>query len=235
MPELMPSSPSFESSVMTHGNDESYLISPTIDTRPRFSPLLRLGVMASGNGTNFEVLAKACINKTIDAEIGLLIVNNQECNALKKAKELGINSLVIDHRDFKSRERLDQNLVSTFNLYKIEGIVMAGWMRIVTNVLIENFKGRLINIHPSLLPSFPGINAIQQALKANVSITGCTIHFVELQVDSGPIIMQAALPIENNDDEISLRNKIRNLEHKILPDAVLLAGKRWRNNYFNYG
>lgn len=201
---------------------------PTLDKIPRFDKKLKLAVMASGNGTNFEALSKSIKNNYLDAEISVLIVNKENCNARLRAKYLGIECIFIDHRKYSSRESFEEKIISTLDKYKIEAIVMAGWMRIVTPKLIEAYPDRIINIHPSLLPSFKGANAIQMALDAKVKITGCTIHKVVDEIDSGEIIAQAAVKIEENDNIKTLQEKIQTQEHKLLPLSVALAAIEWR-------
>ena len=197
---------------------------PTFD----LGPPVRVGVMASGNGSNFEALVSAIRNGHINAEIVLLVVNNPGCGAQQRAERLGIPWQLLNHRDYDSRADLDQDLVNRFRAADVEGIVMAGWMRIVTNGLIEAFPNRLINIHPSLLPSFRGLDGVGQALKAGVRLAGCTVHLVTEDLDAGPILIQAAVPVLETDDHDSLSRRIHQQEHRILPIALMLAAQRWR-------
>ena len=157
------------------GQDLDALVAPAQADWPRYKTPLRLGVMASGSGSNFEALV-AATQEHLDATIELLVVNNPGCGAQLRAKRLGVDCIVHDHRQFTNREALDSALVSTFQAARVDGVVMAGWMRIVTPVLIGAFQGRLINIHPSLLPSFRGLDAVGQALKAGVRISGCLLY-----------------------------------------------------------
>lgn len=189
---------------------------------------LRIGVMASGNGSNFEALALAIEAGTLAAEIKLLVVNNPGCGAQQRALRLGIPCTVLDHRVLRQRELLDQALVQSFRAADVEVVVMAGWMRIVTPVLIEGYAGRLVNIHPSLLPSFKGLDGIGQALAAGVKITGCTVHVVTEELDAGPILAQAAVPVEPEDDHASLSRKVHQEEHRLLPAAINAMRSRWR-------
>lgn len=202
---------------------------PAIDHWPRFDPPLRLGVMASGAGTNFEALHNAVICGDLDAELLLLVVNQAECGARRRARRLGVPCVLKDHRHFESREALDQELVRTFLTAGVEAVVMAGWMRIVTAVLIEAFPGKLINIHPSLLPAFKGMDAVGQSISQGVTIAGCTVHEVWKDVDAGPILAQAAVPVLPDDDRERLARRIRREEHRLLPWATALAGQRWRS------
>ena len=204
------------------------LMAPLERAWPKFNPPLRLGVMASGNGSNFEALVQAS-QERLDAQIELLIVNNPGCGAQQRAERLAVPCLVHDHRCYSSREDLDRALVDSFQEAGVEAVVMAGWMRIVTPVLINAYQERLINIHPSLLPSFRGLNAVGQALAAGVRITGCTAHLVREDVDTGPVISQAAVPVLEGDDHETLSSRISAQEHRILPWAVALSGERWRS------
>ena len=204
------------------------LMHPSVQGRPALPSPLRLGVMASGNGTNFEALVTAIAAGELCAEIPLLVVNNAGCGAQQRAERLGVPCTVLDHRDLRDRLELDRELVRRFGDASVEGIVMAGWMRIVTPVLIQAFPGRLLNVHPSLLPSFRGLDAVGQALASGVTISGCTVHLVTEELDAGPILAQAAVPVLETDDHASLAARIRRQEHRVLPQAVLRAGLRWR-------
>ena len=199
------------------------LVSPAISLANKSSQKpIKLGIMASGSGTNFEAVAQAIADKQLNAEIKVLIYNNPQALVKSRAEKWQIPSVLINHREFRQREALDQEIVNTLQEYDVQWVVMAGWMRIVTQVLLDNFRDRIINIHPSLLPSFKGINAIEQALKAQVKITGCTVHLVDLEVDSGQIIMQAAVPILPDDTLETLHKRIQIQEHLILPQAISL-------------
>lgn len=199
------------------------LISPHLSTLSQVnSTPLQLGVMASGSGTNFAAVAKAIADGKLNAEIKVLIYNNPLAKVKERAEEYNIPSVLLDHRIY-NRENLDQKIVAVFKDYGVDWIVMAGWMRITTQVLLDGYPNRVINIHPSLLPSFRGIKAIEQALQAKVKITGCTVHLVTLEVDSGEIIMQAAVPVLSDDTLDSLHARIQVQEHQILPQAIALA------------
>lgn len=187
---------------------------------------IALGVLASGNGSNFEALAQASAAGQLQAEIQLLIYNNPEAYVRQRAERLGIPALLLDHRQFASREALDAAIIAAFRDRGVEWIAMAGWMRLVTETLIQAFPERIINIHPSLLPSFKGIRAVEQAIAAKVRISGCTAHLVTLDVDSGPILVQAAVPVLPDDTVDSLQQRIQVEEHRILPLAIALAAAR---------
>jgi phosphoribosylglycinamide formyltransferase-1 len=182
--------------------------------------------MASGTGSNFEQLVAACRSGQLAAEVVLLVVNNPGCGAQERAARLGIPCQLINHRDHPSRESLDTALITALQKTSVDLVVMAGWMRIVTPVLVEAYPDRLINIHPSLLPSFRGLDAVGQALAAGVRLTGCTAHLVRAEVDAGPVLVQAAVPVLEQDDHTSLAARIQRQEHRILPLAVALAAAR---------
>ena len=201
------------------------LVSPSLNSNIKLDPPLQLGVMASGSGTNFEALAKAIAENKLNAQVKVLIYNNPDAKVRSRAEKWQIPAILIDHRQYKQREALDQKIVGTLQEYGVEWVIMAGWMRIATQVLLDGFPDRVINIHPSLLPSFKGIRAIEQALAAGVKITGCTVHKVSLAVDSGEIIMQAAVPILPNDTPDTLHARVQVQEHIILPQAIALAAE----------
>jgi phosphoribosylglycinamide formyltransferase-1 len=182
--------------------------------------------MASGEGSNFEALVEACAAGGLHARVELLVVNIPDCGAQRRAERLGVPWQLLDHRRFPSREALDQALAAAFQGAAVDLVVMAGWMRIVTAGLIEAFPDRLLNIHPSLLPSFRGARAVEQALTAGVTLTGCSAHLVQLEVDSGPILVQAAVPVAPGDTAETLAARIHRQEHRILPLAVQLAAQR---------
>jgi len=184
--------------------------------------------MASGHGSNFEALVAACREGRLAGQVELLVVNNQGCGAEERARRLGVPCRLLDHRRFEGREALDRALIAEFREAEVDLVVMAGWMRIVTPLLIEAFPDRLLNIHPSLLPSFRGVDAIGQALAAGVTLAGCTAHLVAPEVDAGPILVQAAVPVLPGDDADTLAERIHRQEHRILPLAVRLAAARLR-------
>ncbi|MCP2727585.1 phosphoribosylglycinamide formyltransferase [Limnofasciculus baicalensis] len=200
------------------------LISPVISAKsPIDTPPLKLGIMASGSGTNFEAVAQAIASGQLHAQIPVLIYNNPGIKAVQRAEKWEVPSVLINHRDYKNREVLDAKIVETLKQYEVEWVIMAGWMRIVTPILINAFPDKIINIHPSLLPSFKGVKAIEQALAAGVKITGCTVHLVAPEVDSGLILMQAAVPVYSDDTPETLHARIQIQEHCILPSAIALA------------
>jgi phosphoribosylglycinamide formyltransferase-1 len=186
---------------------------------------LKLGLLASGSGSNVEAIAKTIAAGQLNAQIQLLIYNNPKATVKDRCDRLAIASKLLNHRDYGQREDLDRAIVQEFRQQGVEWIIMAGWMRIVTPVLLEAFRDRVLNIHPSLLPSFRGIHAVEQALAAGVKITGCTVHFASLEVDSGQIIMQAVVPILPDDTAATLHTRIQVQEHRIFPLAIALAAR----------
>ena len=204
-------------------NSDRVLISPDLSSAPPVRSTIPLGIMASGSGTNFVAVAKAIAEGKLNAKIQVLIYNNPDAEVQQKAKEYNIPTVLIDHRQYSTRENLDREIVAVLKAYGAEWIVMAGWMRIVTQVLLDDYTNRIINIHPSLLPSFKGNKAIKQALAAKVKITGCTVHLVSLEVDSGEIIMQAAVPVLPDDTLDTLHARIQVQEHRILPQSIAIA------------
>jgi len=216
---------------LSYDLNENSLISPLDSESHFFAPKIRLGVLASGNGTNFEYIIKSIQNKQLNAEICILIVNNPNCLAIKKAIKYKIPYVIINHRDCHSRLEHDMLVLKKLEDLSVELVVMAGWMRIVGEELINKFINRLINIHPSLLPSFKGVDAIQQAIDKRVTITGCTVHYVQKEVDSGSIIIQAAVPIKENDSKETLKQRIQKMEHIILPLAIAKVSKNIRTSF----
>ncbi len=195
--------------------------SPGVVNSPVNSP--RLGILASGSGSNFEAVMQAIAQGQLQAEAAVLIYNQPGAKVADRAHQWQVPSLLLNHRDYGDREGLDRAIVATLHQFGVQWVVMAGWMRIVTPVLIEAFPQRIINIHPSLLPSFKGIRAVEQALAAGVRIAGCTVHLVVADVDSGPILMQAAVPVLATDTVDTLHARIQVQEHRILPAAIAQA------------
>ncbi|NER01123.1 MAG: phosphoribosylglycinamide formyltransferase [Cyanothece sp. SIO2G6] len=191
---------------------------------------LRLGILASGTGSNFAAIAQAISDKNLNAQIKTLIYNNPNAGVARKAEQWKIPAVLLNHHQFGRREDLDHAIMETMTAYQVDWVIMAGWMRCVTSVLLDAFPQRVLNIHPSLLPSFPGLHAVKQALAAGVTITGCTVHHVVPAVDSGPIVMQAAVPIMPNDTEATLHERIHVQEHIIYPRAIMLAATALSRN-----
>ena len=216
---------------LLQGSNEMSLISPFYSEFPEFHPKIRIGILASGNGSNFEYIIKSIQNNQLNAQISILIVNNPNCLAIKKAIKYSVPYVIINHRECQSRLEHDNLIIKKLEEEKVELIVMAGWMRIVGENLINKFDKRLINIHPSLLPSFKGIDAIQQAIDNKVTITGCTVHYVQKEVDSGSIIIQAAVPLINKECKEMLKERIQKMEHIILPLSIAIVANEIRTKF----
>lgn len=221
-----------ESVTQNHPKDSNtVLISPN-PSFPSTSRTLQLGIMASGDGTNFEAIATAISDGKLNAKIGVVIHNNPDAKVKKRAQQYDIPTVLVDHREYEQRENFDHEIVAVLKSYGTDWVVMAGWMRIITRVMLDGYPNRIINIHPSLLPSFKGIKAVEQALEAGVKITGCTAHLVSLEVDSGEIIMQAAVPVLPGDTVDTLHGRIQQQEHLILPRAIALAAVTIKDDRF---
>lgn len=181
---------------------------------------LRIAVFASGSGSNFQALVDAAKAGKLDVTIGLLVCDKPAAAVVGRAQAAGVPVHTFRPKDYPSREAYEQELLERLREEQIELVVLAGYMRIITNVLVEAYWGRMINIHPSLLPSFPGLHAVRQALDHGVKVTGVTVHYVDGGLDSGPIIAQRALAIAPDDTEASLEEKIHRIEHELYPDVV---------------
>ena len=213
----------------------NYIISPEISVFRRFSPKLKIGVLASGKGTNFQELINLSEEGKLDIEIKVLITNKDDAGCIKRAENVEIPYKIIRSKDFSQKELFELEIINTLIHYDIELVVMAGWIKNFSPFFIKKFKNKIINIHPSLLPAYKGSSAVKNSLLNGSKITGCSVHFVEEEVDSGSLIMQAALPILNDDNIETLSKKIQILEHKILPHSISQAGFLIRSNFMeNY-
>ena len=186
---------------------------------------LRIGAIASGGGTNLQAIIDCCSNDSIDAEIVLVISNNPDAGALDRARKAGIPTVCIDHRLYQEREAFDQEIVKALQEAAVDTIVLAGFMRIVTDTILNAFPQRVLNIHPALLPAFPGLHVQRKAIEYGARFTGCTVHFVDSGVDTGPIIAQAVVPIHDDDTEESLSARILVEEHRLYPHAIQLLAE----------
>ena len=180
----------------------------------------RLVVLISGSGSNLQSFIDACDTGLLNAEIVAVISNKSAVHGLARAAAANISNITIDHRAFDSREAFDESLAQMIESYQPDLVVLAGFMRILTGVFVNQFLGRLINIHPSLLPAYPGLNTHQRAIDAGDSDAGATVHFVTTELDGGPSILQAHVPIEPDDDPAVLSRRVLILEHVIYPIAV---------------
>jgi phosphoribosylglycinamide formyltransferase-1 len=187
---------------------------------------LRVGVVASGRGTDFQSLVDARDRGDLSVDLAILICNVPGAPVLGRAKKAGVPAVVVDHRPFgKDREGFEREVVKALREARTELVVFAGFMRLVTPYFMGQFPMRIMNIHPSLLPAFPGAHAQRDALEAGVKVTGCTIHFVDASVDGGPIILQKAVPVREDDTEETLAARILEQEHIFLPLAVRLVAE----------
>jgi phosphoribosylglycinamide formyltransferase-1 len=189
----------------------------------------QLGILISGRGSNMQALAKATYEGRLGAEVRVVISNVAEAAGLGFAREAGIETLVISQRDFAQREAFDQALVAALKARMVDLVCLAGFMRLLGPAFCEAFPHRILNIHPSLLPAFPGVDAQHQALEYGVKVTGATVHFVTPALDAGPIVLQKAVPVLEQDTPESLSGRILAVEHEIYAQAVsrVLEG-RWR-------
>ncbi len=186
------------------------------------SKKLRLGVLASGTGTNLQAIIDHCRQGTLEAEIVLVVSNNPDAGALQRAQHAGLRTLCIDHRLYDKRGDFDRAVIESLRKAEVDLVVLAGFMRLLSNEFLQAFPHRIMNIHPALLPAFPGLNAQRQALEYGVRVSGCTVHFLDSGVDTGPIILQAVVPVLDDDTEETLARRILTEEHRIYPLAIKL-------------
>jgi phosphoribosylglycinamide formyltransferase-1 len=183
---------------------------------------LRIGVLVSGSGTNLQAIIDAIEGGRLAAAVRIVICNAPDVPALDRARRHDIPWVVVDHRSFPTRESFDGRLVAELRARDVELVVLAGFTRLLSPVLIQAYPQRIMNIHPALLPSFPGLHGQRQALEYGVRIAGATVHFVDEQTDHGPVIIQAAVPVCADDTEETLRDRILRQEHRIFPEAIQL-------------
>jgi len=184
--------------------------------------MINIGVLASGRGTNLQAIIEAIEEGKIEGEIKVVISDNPDAYALKRAKQNNIETQYINFKKFKKREDYDKEIIKSLKEKKIDLVVLAGYMRILSPYFIRTYKNKIINIHPALLPSFSGLHAQGQAVKYGVKVSGCTVHFVDEGVDSGPIVLQRAVEVKDDDTEESLAERILKEEHQIYPRAIQL-------------
>ena len=178
-----------------------------------------VAVFVSGAGTNLQSIIDAGIEA---ANIAVVLSNKPDAYALERALNHAIPVEVVDHKEFDTREAFEAELIERLKKYNIDLIVLAGFMRILTSYFVSNYRQKIINLHPALLPSFPGMHSAKQAIEYGVKFTGVTVHFVDDGVDTGPIILQSVVPVEDNDTEDTLLEKIHAEEHRVFPEAVRL-------------
>ena len=186
------------------------------------SPLLKIAVLVSGSGSNFQALVDHIEAGKIPARIALVVSNKPDAYALKRAEKHGIPTVVHENKGFANRREYDAALVDLLKQHDVSLVILAGFMRILSDVMINAFPHSIMNIHPALLPAFPGLDAQKQALEYGVRFSGCTVHFVDCGTDTGPIILQSVVHVEDNDTEETLAARILKEEHRTYPEAVRL-------------
>lgn len=189
------------------------------DLSPPPNPL-RLGILASGRGTNLHAIIDAIEGGQLSAQIAVVLSDQKDAQAITRAKQHKVPAVFIDPKRYDSREAYDDALLETLKSHGVELVILAGFMRLLTPHLVVAYHGRVINIHPSLLPAFPGLQAQGQALSHGVKVSGCTIHFVDEQMDHGPIIAQATVPVLQGDTEAILSNRILVEEHRLIVEVI---------------
>lgn len=183
----------------------------------------RVGVLVSGGGSNLQALIDACTDADFPAEIAVVVSNVPTAFALERARRAGIRTEIVPHQSYPHRPDFDAALVTALTSHAVEIVCLAGFMRIVGTPLLEAFPHRVLNIHPALLPAFPGLHAPRQALAYGVKISGCTVHLVDEGMDTGPVLVQAAVPVEEGDTEETLATRILEQEHLAYPRALALV------------
>ena len=183
---------------------------------------MNIAVFASGRGSNFIAIARAVKKGKIKANLSLLVCDNPSAGAIGRAKRAGIKVALVERKDFTAKGDFEAKIIEHLEENKIDLIVLAGFMRMLSAEFVEKYKGRILNIHPALLPSFKGEKAIIDAFDYGVKVTGVTVHFVDEKMDHGPIILQAPVKVEESDTLESLESKIHKLEHKLYPEAIRL-------------
>ena len=186
------------------------------------APRLRVGVLASGRGSNLRAILSGVEARRIRAEVVVVLSDRSGAGALDIARDHGVEALVLDPTPHPGREGYDRALIALLEERRVGLVCLAGYMRILSPVFVRHFEGRLLNIHPALLPAFPGLHAQRQALEHGVRIAGATVHFVDEGVDTGPIVLQAAVPVRQDDTEATLSDRILAEEHRIYPEAIRL-------------
>lgn len=182
--------------------------------------MMAVGVLVSGSGTNLQAILDAIAGRTLDAKAAVVVSNVAGVGALDRARSAGVPTVVVEHGRYRDRRAFDAAVVAALRDHGVDLVVLAGFMRIVTEVLLDAFPLRVVNVHPALLPSFPGVHGPRQAIAYGVRVAGCTVHFVDGGTDTGPIIAQAAVPVLEGDDEEALRLRILEKEHDLLPRVL---------------
>jgi phosphoribosylglycinamide formyltransferase-1 len=182
--------------------------------------MITLGVLISGSGTNCQAILDACAAGRLDARVAVVVSNKKDAAGLARAEKAGVPTVVVPHGAYPDRRAFDTALVATLRAHGVEWVVLAGFMRLLTDTFLDAFAMRTVNIHPALLPAFPGVDAQKQALAYGVRVSGCTVHLVDRGTDTGPIIAQSVVPVLADDDEESLKARILVEEHALLPRVL---------------
>ena len=183
---------------------------------------MNIAVLCSGSGTNLQAIIDGVKTGYIPAKIALVVSDNKDALALERAKKAGIETFVLDKKDFKTREAFDKEVIKNLKAKDVGLVVLAGFMRLLSPYFIQEYKNKIMNIHPALLPAFKGTEGIKDALEYGAKVTGPTVHFVDEELDHGPIILQRAVEIRGDDTEASLLERVHTEEHKIYPEAIKL-------------
>lgn len=183
---------------------------------------MNIAVFCSGSGTNFQAIIDRVKAGAIPAKIALMVTDNKDAFAVVRAKSAGIETLILDPKACGTRDAFDREIVAALKAKKVELVVLAGFMRILGSHFVREYRNRIVNIHPALLPSFKGTHGIRDALEYGVKVTGATVHFVDEQLDHGPVILQEAVAVRDDDTEESLLGRVHEAEHRIYPEAVRL-------------
>lgn len=183
---------------------------------------MNIAVLCSGSGSNLQAIIDSVKSGYIPVTIALVISDKKDAFAIERARKAGIETLIIDKKDFKNREDFDKAIVAVLKKKKVGFVVLAGYMRILSEHFIAEYRNRIINVHPALLPAFKGAHGIKDALKSGVKVTGVTVHFVDEELDNGPIILQRAVEIKEDDSEEALLERVHKEEHRIYPEAIRL-------------
>ncbi len=187
---------------------------------------VRVGVLVSGSGTNLQALLDSCAVPGFPAQVAVVVSNVPGAFALERAATAGVSSAVLEHQAFDSREAFEDQLVTVLEAHQVEAVFLAGFMRVLGPTFLRRFPGKVLNIHPALLPSFPGLHGPRQALAHGVKLAGCTVHLVDEGTDTGPIVAQAAVPVLDGDDEAALAARILVEEHRLYPLVLRWVAER---------
>lgn len=183
---------------------------------------IRLGVLASGSGTNLQAIIDSSEAGKIPARVTVVLSDKADAFALKRAEKHGISHFFVDPKKFDSREDYDKELIRILKEHQVDLVILAGFMRLMSSLFIQTFRNRVMNIHPALLPSFPGTHGVRDALNYGVKVSGVTVHFADEGLDTGPVILQEAVPVLEDDTEETLHNRIHQAEYRVYPEAIRL-------------